>query len=290
MAIAPDSRLRIHGRAFAVRKTVDKLAAIVMGAFAVLTVTVLALILSHVVAKGASYISWDFLTSMPAPAGEEGGGVAHAIVGSFIIVGVATLIAVPIGVGASIFLSEFPNAFLVRPIRFIAEILTGVPSIVTGLVVFTLVVQPMGHFSGLAGSVAYAFIMIPIIVITGQESLRLVPTTLREASLALGVPRWRMILLIVLPTASRALITGLVLAVARALGETAPLMFTAFGNSFFELDILRPMATLPLVIFRYATGPYEDQHAQAWAAAFILVVMVLIASILTRLAVRNRND
>jgi phosphate transport system permease protein len=253
-------------------------------------VSLLMIILGYVMYKGVSYINWTFLTSLPAPAGEEGGGVANNLVGSFMIVGVAALMAMPVGVGAAIFVNEFPSPWLGKSVRFMADVLTAVPSIVVGLVVFTLVVEPTRTFSGFAGAIAYAFIMIPIIVITAHEALRLVPTTLREASLALGVPRWLTIMRIVLPVSSKALLTGLILAAARALGETAPMLFTAFGNPFWNLDLTKPTGTMPLLIYRYAIGPYDDWHRQAWAAAFVLVVIILFASIITRFVIRSKFD
>ncbi len=275
---------------FQARKLTDHVATVFLSACAVLCVAVLLLILGYVVYRGAGYINWQFLTALPKPVGEAGGGVGNALVGSAVIVTIAVLMAVPLGVGAAIFLNEFPSGVLGRGIRFLADILTGVPSIVVGLVAYGLVVAPMRHFSAISGAVAYAFIMVPIVLITAQEALRLVPSTLREASLALGVPRWRTIMQVVIPVSSRALLTGIILAIARALGETAPMLFTAFGNPYWNFDLTKPMATLPLVIYRYATGPYNDWHEQAWAASFVLVVVVLLSSILTRSVLRNKFD
>jgi len=256
-----------------------------------LTVFLLIVILGYVIYRGASYINWDFLTALPTPVGEGGGGIANALVGSLFIVAVASAMAIPIGVGAAIFLNEFHSRWLGRSVRFLADVLIGVPSIVVGLFAYALVVQPLKQFSGFSGSVAYAFIMIPIILITTHEALRLVPTTLREAALALGMPTWKMILWIVLPTARRALLTGCLLAVARALGEAAPMLFTAFGNPFWNVNMAKPMATVPLVIYRYAVAPYDDWHNQAWAAAFVLILVVLVVNVLTRLAFRSKvND
>ncbi len=272
------------------RKGIDRLAFLGMAVCTLATVSVLLLILGYVVYQGASSINWDFLTSLPKPAGERGGGIANALMGSLLVVAIASLMAVPIGVGAAIFLNEFYSPWLGKSVRFLAEVLTGVPSIVVGLFAYSLVVQPMRTFSGFSGSVAYAFIMIPIILITAQEALRLVPTTLRETSLALGVPKWRTILRVVLPSSSRALLTGLVLAIARALGEAAPMLFTAFGNSFWNVNLGKPIATVPLVIYRYAIAPYDDWHRQAWAAALVLIVVVLLASAFTRLALRSKFD
>jgi phosphate transport system permease protein len=261
-----------------------------MFASTALTVSVLIIILAYVAFEGVSYLNWSFITSLPTPVGEGGGGIANALVGSLEVVAVASAMAIPIGVGAAIFLNEFQSGWLGWFVRFLADTLTGVPSIVVGLVAYAMVVQPMHAFSAFSGSVAYAFLMIPIILITAQEALRLVPGTIREASLALGVPTWKTILRIILPSCSRAMLTGLLLAFARALGEAAPMLFTAFGNPFWNVDLARPIATVPLVIYRYATAPYDDWHAQAWAASLILVLVVLLASTLTRLAFRSRHD
>ena len=255
-----------------------------------ITVFFLVAILGYVLVNGAGYINWEFLTALPVPAGESGGGIANALVGSMLVVVVASLMALPIGIGAAIFINEFPSHGTGRTIRFLAEVLTGVPSIVVGLFAYDLVVRPMGGFSAFAGSVSYAFIMVPIILITAHEALRLVPDSLREAALALGVPKWRTILGVVLPVSSGALITGVVLAISRALGEAAPMLFTAFGNSFWNLNLGRPIATVPLLIYTYATGPYEDWHRKAWAASFVLLMVVLVTSVLTRAFLRGKAN
>jgi phosphate transport system permease protein len=271
------------------RKSVEWLAWIGMLLCTGVTVFFLLTILGYVLYHGASYISWEFLTALPRPAGESGGGIANALVGSAMVVAVAACMAVPIGLGAAVFVNEFPSAHLGKLVRFLAEVLTGVPSIVVGLFAYALVVRSLGSFSGLSGSVAYAFIMIPIILISAHEAFRLVPTSLREAALALGVPKWRTILWVVLPVASRALLTGVVLAVSRVLGEAAPMLFTAFGNPFWNLNLRKPMATVPLLIYTYATGPYDDWHRKAWAASFVLLVVVLVTSVLTRAFLRGRS-
>lgn len=283
MSFKPDARV--------LRRTMwDFLALVLMIASTALTVFVLFVILAYVSYRGGSYINWSFVTSLPTPVGEGGGGIANALVGSLEVVGVAALMAIPIGVGAAVYLNEFNSGPFGPFVRFLADLLTGVPSIVVGLVAYALVVQPMRQFSAFSGAVAYAFIMIPIILITAQEALRLVPSSLREASLALGIPTWKTILRIVLPTCSRALLTGLLLALARALGEAAPMLFTAFGDPFWSVDLTKPIATVPLVIYRYAVAPYDDWHDQAWAASLILVMVVLLASMLTRLAFRSKFD
>jgi phosphate transport system permease protein len=247
-------------------------------------------ILGYVLVNGASYIDWEFLTAIPVPAGESGGGIANALVGSLLVVALAAIMAIPIGIGAAIFINEFPSHGLGRTVRFLAEVLTGVPSIVIGLFAYALVVQPWGGFSGFAGSVSYAFIMIPIVLISAHEALRLVPDSLREASLALGIPKWRTITGVVLPVSSKALVTGVVLAFSRALGEAAPMLFTAFGNSFWNLNLGKPIATVPLLIYTYATGPYEDWHRKAWAASFVLLIVVLLTSVLTRAFLRGKTN
>lgn len=268
----------------------DKVALAFMIASTALTVSVLLVILAYIAYEGSTYLTLSFVTSLPTPVGEGGGGIANALVGSLQVVAVAALMAIPIGVGAAIFLNEFHSGALGWFVRFLADTQLGVPSIVIGLVAYALVVRPMHNFSALSGSVAYAFIMIPIILITTQEALRLVPGTVREASLALGIPTWKTTLRIVLPSCSRALLTGLMLALARALGEAAPMLFTAFGNPFWNFNLLKPVETVPLLIYRYAVAPYDDWHAQAWAASLILVLVVLLASALTRLAFRSKFD
>ncbi len=275
---------------FRYRKAIDKINFVAMALCTGVTVFFLVVILGYVIVRGGSYIDWSFLTSLPVPVGEKGGGIFNALVGSLIIVAVAALMALPIGVGAAVFVNEFYSPCLGKFVRFLAEVLIGVPSIVIGLFAYTIVVWPTGRFSGFSGSVAYAFIMAPIIMISAHEALRLMPTTLREASLALGIPTWKTILRVVLPTTSRAMLTGVVLAIARALGETAPMIFTAFGNPYLNFNITKPMATLPLVLFTYATSPYEDWQAQAWATAFVLVVVVLFTSILTRYFLRSKFE
>lgn len=273
---------------FRYRKVVERLAVTAMVVCAAVSIFFLLAILGYVVYQGATAIDWEFLTALPLPPGEVGGGIANALVGSVMVVACATMFALPIGLGAAIFVNEFPSARLGRTVRFMAEVLTGVPSIVVGLFAYALVVQPMGSFSGLSGAVAYAFIMVPIILITSHEAFRLVPTSLREASLALGVPKWRTILGVVLPVSSKALITGAVLAISRALGEAAPMLFTAFGNPFWNLNLGKPIATVPMLIYTYATGPYDDWHRKAWAASFVLMMVVFVTSVLTRAFLRGK--
>ncbi|MBM3939956.1 MAG: phosphate ABC transporter permease PstA [SAR202 cluster bacterium] len=272
------------------RRIIDRLMVGSMIAVTALVCSVLFIIIAYIFYRGVSYINWEFLTSNPRPVGSEGGGIVNAIVGSLILVGIASVMAVPVGVGAAIFIGEFPSPRLQRAVRFMADVLTGVPSIVVGLFAYALIVEPTGTFSGWAGSAALGFIIVPIVLITAQEALRLVPGSLREAALALGVPRWRVIMLVVVPAARRALLTGLILATARALGETAPLIFTTLGNNFWNTDPSRPLSALPLVIYRYAVGPYQEEHRQAWAAAFMLLAVVFFISLMTRVVFRSRYE
>ena len=252
-------------------------------------VGVLLLILGFVLANGIRSLNLDFFTHMPSPAGESGGGVANSIAGSFLTVGLAALIGIPMGVGAGIFLSEYAGHRLGDVIRFTADVLTGVPSIVVGIVVYGLIVLRMGNFSALAAGIALAIIMLPIVARSSEEMLRLVPHSQREAALALGISRWRTILSVVMPSAQRGLVTGGLLAVARAAGETAPLIFTALGNRFMNLSVTGgPIDALPLRIWRYGIGPYDEWHQQAWAASFVLVLTVFVISLTARLLLRRR--
>ncbi len=254
----------------------------------VVAVLPLLLILLTLIAKGAGSLSWAFFSRMPVPAGETGGGVLHAIVGTLTIVGLASLFGLPVGVAAGIFCAEYPGTRLARSSRFIADVMNGTPSIVVGVFAWTLIVARQKHFSALAGSCALAMLMIPMVMRTTEELIRLVPHSLREAALALGYPRWRTSLGIVLRTALPGIVTGSLLSVARVAGETAPLLFTALGSQFLSFDVNQPMAALPLTVFTYATGPYEEWHRYAWATALVLILVVLLLSVAARLATRRR--
>ena len=257
--------------------------------FAFFAVGVLVLILGFVLAKGIGSLNIDLFTEMPVPEGEPGGGIANSMVGSLIIIGIAAVIGIPVGIGAGIFLSEYAGHRLGDVVRFTADVLTGVPSIVIGIFVYGLVVLRMGNFSALAAGIALAIIMLPIMARSSEEMLRLVPHSQREAALALGISRWRTILSVVIPAAQRGLLTGALLAVARAAGETAPLIFTALGNRFLSLSVTGgPIDALPLRIYRYATGPYSEQHEQAWAASCVLILTVFVISLAARLLLRRR--
>ncbi len=257
---------------------------------AVLAVLPLLLILGTLIVKGAGSINFGFFTRMPVPPGQTGGGVAHAIVGTLTIVGTACLIGLPIGIGAGIFAAEWPANPLAVATRFIADVLNGTPSIVVGVFAWTWIVAPQKHFSALAGSAALAVLMIPMVMRTTEEMIKLVPHSLREAALALGYPRWRTSLAVVVRTCLPGIVTGALLAVARIAGETAPLLFTALGSEYMSTNIQQPMAALPLVVFTYATGPYPEWHRLAWAAALVLILVVLILSLSARLATRSRFD
>jgi phosphate transport system permease protein len=251
-------------------------------------VLALVLILGDLIAKGASSIDWAFFTKSPVPAGESGGGVANAIVGTFIIVGLAALIGVPVGVGAGMYLAEYGSGRLGFIVRFVADVLNGTPSIVIGIVAWTFLVKPTGRFSALAGSVALAILMIPMLARTTEEMVRLVPHSLREAALALGYPRWRTSIKIVARTALGGIVTGCLVGIARVAGETAPLLFTTLGNLNFSVSVTQPMQTLSLQIYVYATGPFDEWHRMAWAAALVLMGLVLILSLVARWVTRQR--
>ena len=254
-----------------------------------LAVLALVLIVGNLVAKGASSLDVSFFVKNPVPAGESGGGVANAIVGTAIIVGLACLIGLPIGIGAGIYLAEYGSGKLGWTVRFVADVLNGTPSIVIGIFAWTWIVKPVGHFSALAGGAALAILMIPMLARTTEEMVRLVPHSLREAALALGYPRWRTSTNIIVRTALSGIITGALVGVARVAGETAPLLFTALGNLNFSTSVAEPMQTLSLQIYVYATGPFEDWHRMAWAAALVLMGLVLALSIASRWATRSRH-
>jgi phosphate transport system permease protein len=256
---------------------------------AVVVILPLALILFHLVRLGASSVDWNFLTHLPKPVGETGGGMANAIVGSFVLVTLAVLIGVPIGVLGGIYLSEFGTPRLNWGVRFAADILNGTPSIVWGIVVYALVVMPMKGASAYAGGLALGLIMIPLILRTTEEMLAMVPNSYREAALALGIPKWKSVLHIVLKTAGKGIITGILLACARVAGETAPLLFTTSGNQFWSHNLSEPIASLPRQIYAYAIAPYDDWHRQAWAGALVLILFALAFNAGVRVITRGSN-
>ena len=253
------------------------------------TLAALALIavLAFVLINGFSALNADYFLRLPTPVGVPGGGVANAIVGSLIVVGLATLFAVPVGLGTGIYLSEFGDNRFGDLVRYLTDVLAGVPSIVMGIFAYTIIVARQGHFSALSGGFALGMMMLPAIVRTTEEMLRMVPNTLREGALALGVPRWRAIVSVVLPSAAGGVMTGIMLAIGRIAGETAPLLFTAFGNPYWSTNINKPIATLPLTLFTYAISPYDDWQSKAWGTALVLIGLVLIANLIGRRAWRN---
>ena len=249
----------------------------------VLVIVPLVAIFVYLLIKGVSSLNLAFFLQNPVPEGESGGGMANAIVGSAVLLGIASVIGVPIGIGAGIYLAEFGRGTkLATAIRFTADVLNGVPSIVMGLAAYSLIVVPTGHFSAFSGGVALGIMMIPTVARTSEEMLLMVPNNIREAALGLGLPNWRSVLSITVKTASPGIITGCMLAFARVAGETAPLIFTALGNTFWSTDPNRPIEALPLQIWVYATGPYEDQHRLAWAGALVLIALIVIAVSLVR--------
>ncbi len=245
-------------------------------------------ILTQLISQGLGSVNWEFFTRLPKPVGEAGGGMANAIVGTLILVGIACCLGLPIGIGTGIYLSEYSNKHFASVIRFTTDVMSGIPSIVYGIFVYVLIVKPMKSFSALAGGIALGIMMIPIIARTTEEVLKLVPNTLREAALALGIPKWRTTVSIVLKTASSGVLTAVMISLARVSGETAPLLFTALGNRFWHHGLLEPIAALPLQVFTYAISPYDDWHRQAWAGALVLITMVLIANIFARFVISRK--
>jgi len=259
-----------------------------MYAAAFLAILPLILILVHLVRMGATSVTLDFFTQEPRPPGEPGGGMANAIVGTLILIGVASAVGLPVGVGAGLYLAEKRTTLLATTVRFLADVLNGLPSIVMGIFAWELLVRPLNHFSALAGGMALGAMMIPMVTRTTEEMVRLVPISLREAALALGYSRWRTSLSIVLRTALGGIVVGALVAMARIAGEAAPLLFTALGNQFWSTSLRAPIAALPLQIFNYATSAYNEWISQAWAGALVLVGIVLVISVAARVATRQR--
>jgi phosphate transport system permease protein len=264
------------------RKSLNVTMLSLTGLCALLTVSALFFILGYLMWNGGKDISWNFFTRLPAPVGEVGGGMANAIVGSLKLLLLAALFGVPIGLLGGVYLAEFGGRTVPFLVRYTADLLNGVPSIVIGIFAYALVVMPMHHFSTLAGGFALGIMVIPTVLRNTESFLRDVPSALREGSFALGANKWRMIATVVLPAASRGILTGVLLALARVAGETAPLIFTAFGNRYWSPGWMQPTSSLPVIIYTYATGPYEDWHRQAWAAGLVLLGLVLVTNILVR--------
>jgi phosphate transport system permease protein len=257
------------------RRFADYLATFVAAGLSTIVIGALVAIFGYLVLKGAGSLNWAFLTQTPKPVGEPGGGMANALLGSIMILGIASLFGVPVGIAAGIYLAEFGRNKFGQLVRFTADVLNGVPSIVIGLVAYGLVVLQQRHFSAFAGGVALAIMMVPVVTRATEEMLLLVPHPVREAALGLGIPQWRTTVSITLPTARSGIITGVMLAFARVAGETAPLLFTAFGNQFWSFSANQPIAALPLQIFTYAISPFDEWHRQAWAGALVLVALIV---------------
>jgi len=255
--------------------------------FAFLITLPLIIILLYIIKQGVMNVNWHFLTHVPAPVGETGGGIANALVGSFIMVLMAAIIAIPVGMAAGIYLSENPKTKLAYYSGLCVDILQGVPSIVVGIVVYFWIVKPLGTFSAISGSIALAIMMLPIVIRSTEQTLRLLPASLKEAALSLGVPYHRVILKVIVPCGFAGILSGIMLSIARIIGETAPLLFTAFGSPFLSTKITQPMESLPHLIYTYATSPYDDWHNLAWGASFILLMFVLILNIVTKVITRK---
>jgi phosphate transport system permease protein len=266
------------------RKSVDHLVTGLAILSTVVVIMPLLLILGYLIYKGASSLNFAFFTQIPKPVGEDGGGMANSIVGSGVVLTLASLMGIPVGIAAGVYLAEFGRGkMLADAVRFTADVLNGVPSIVMGISIYSLIVMQQKHFSAFAGGVALAIMMVPTITRTTEEMLMTVPHAIREAALGLGVPKWRTAISVSLRTASPGIITGCMLAFARVAGETAPLLFTAFGNQFWSLSLTQPIAALPLQIYIYATGPYDEWHRLAWAGSLVLIVLIMVSVTLVRI-------
>jgi phosphate transport system permease protein len=264
------------------RRAVNNVMLTITGLCALVTVSTLFVIIGYLLYNGARSLNWKFFTQLPAPPGEVGGGMANAMLGSLQIVGLAALIGIPIGFLAGVYLAEFEDKTFASIVRYVADLLNGVPSIVVGILAWTLVVKPMHQFTGFAGAVALSVMLIPIVTRQTEQFLREVPNALREGALALGASKWKMIATVVVPAGSKGVVTGMILGVARIAGETAPLLFTALFNQYWG-GLTQPTASLPVLIYNYATSPWEDWHRQAWAAGLVLIGLVLTANIAVRL-------
>jgi phosphate transport system permease protein len=270
------------------RKTVNFVMLSLTGLCALIAVSALFLILGCLAWKGATSLHWSFFTNLPAPVGETGGGIANAIVGTGKLLSLAALVGIPVGLLGAVYLAEFASSTSAFFVRYATDLLNGVPSIVIGIFAYTVIVLPMHHFSALAGGFALGIMMVPIILRSCEEFLRNVPRSLREGSMALGASKWKTIAKVVIPAASSGILTAILLSLARVAGETAPLIFTAFGNQFWPHGWSQPTAALPVVIYNYALSPYDDWHRQAWAAGLVLIVLVVVTNLLTRLLLQRQ--
>ncbi len=277
-----ERRLSLRNPHYRLRKYTNTLMLGLTGLAAILAVVPLLWILFYVVQEGGRFLSPSFFTELPTPVGVPGGGIANALIGSAIVIGIACLIAIPVSIVAALYAFDHPNTPLGIALRFGTDVLAGIPSIVMGIFAYTIIVLPQRHFSALSGGVALAIIMIPIVTSTTAEMLKLVPRTWREGSLGLGAPEWKTAVQVLLPATLNGVLTGIMLGIARVAGEAAPMIFTAFGNPFFSTDVNQPMATLPHTIFVYAISPYKDWHDKAWTTALVLITLVLGLNILAR--------
>lgn len=271
------------------RILLDRLFQYLVAVLSFLAIAPMFLILFFVIRKGISVVDWDFLTRLPAPMGEAGGGISNALAGTAILIGIAFVISVPVGVFAGIYLSQYRTGKFPYLTRLSVEILQGIPSIVIGIIAYLWVVVPFASFSALSGGIALAIMMLPVIVISTEETLKLIPDTLKEASLALGVPYYRTILKVILPAGLSGIVTGIMLGISRVAGETAPLLFTAFGSPFMSLNVFKPINSLPLLIFNYAASPYPEWHGLAWGASLVLIVFVLSLNVISKVVTRRWN-
>lgn len=290
VAPAPDFVVKPMKRGLALRHAISLAGTGVTAVCAALGAISLLVILGYVAVAGFRALNLPFLTQLPVPVGEPGGGVANGIVGTLITVGLATLIATPIGLLSGLSLALFGRGWFPEAVRFLSDVLSGIPSIAIGLFAYTLLVAPFRHFSAISASFAFALLMLPLILRTSEEAVRSVPRAIREGALALGLSEFSSTVRIVVPAARPAIITGLLLAIARVTGETAPLLFTAFGSQFWETNPTQPMAQLPLQVFTYAISPYRSWHAQAWAGALLLILAVLVLNVLARLVLTPRSS
>ena len=265
----------------------DRLFKIIIIVLASFSTVPLLLILLYIIRQGITAINWNFFINLPKPVGEKGGGIINALIGSGIIISVASLIAIPFGAMVGLYLSEFGSRKLAYWVGLCVDVLQGIPSIVLGIIIYLWIVKPLGHFSALSGSIALAIMMLPPIIKSTEETLKLIPSTFKEASLSLGVPYYKTILKIIIPMGYGGILSGSILSISRVAGETAPLLFTAFGNPFINTNILKPMSSLPLLIFNYASSAYDEWHKLAWGASFVLIMMILFFNVVTKLLERR---
>lgn len=274
-------------RSYTFRILKSRIMSVLLTLVAILSTIPFILVILFIIKNGVSVINWEFLTTLPKPVGEPGGGILNALIGTVILILIALFISVPFGIAVGVYLYERSESKVAFFSRLVSEILQGVPSIVIGIIAYLWVVKPMGHFSALSGGIALGIMMLPLVIKSTEEILKLIPNEMKESSLALGVPYYKTILKVIIPAGLSGILTGILAGVARIAGETAPLLFTAFGNPFLNFDIFKPISAMPLLIFTYAISPYEDWHSKAWGASCILVIFVLSLNVLTRILSRR---